>query len=193
MSCRLLIELPVSGPAATHELSTSRSAAAPFEADRIGATVVTSDGRAFGIRFEANGTVMLILGLQSDGRNYASPLFAFHLAGRLGVPLRRIRLYYAGMHPVVRRNARPLTSGLLSLESNVIFVETREILDVLCGRVVEQARLAVARFLSLLPADVAFHARCDRFYVAGIEVGFGMMDLAAWVRKHPRARLGPLT
>ncbi len=136
---------------------------------------------------------MLVLGLRNYGRDYASPLFATHLAGRLGVPLRRIRLYYAGMHPAVRRNAQPLTPVLRSLESNAIFAETREIVDVLCGRVVEHARRGLAQFLGLLPADVAFDAACDRFYVAGIEVGFGMMDFAAWISKHPRARLSRLT
>ena len=61
-----------------------------------------STRRKWAIRFNACGTVTAILGMKDYGRGWFSGYFAGLVAARLGIPFRRVRIYYSAAVPAVR-------------------------------------------------------------------------------------------
>ena len=53
------------------------------------------------IRFNAGGAVTIVLGIRDYGRGWYSAHFASLVANRLGLPFRRIRVYYSATLPAV--------------------------------------------------------------------------------------------
>ena len=57
--------------------------------------------RKWAIRFNAGGTVTIVLGMRDYGRGWYSAYFAGLVAARLGVPFQRVRIYYSATLPAV--------------------------------------------------------------------------------------------
>jgi hypothetical protein len=67
--------------------------------------------RKLAIRFDAGGAVTIVLGMRDYGRGWYSAHFASLVANRLGLPFRRIRVYYNATLPAVLQT--PQESGIL--------------------------------------------------------------------------------
>ena len=57
--------------------------------------------RKWAIRFNAGGTVTIVLGMRDYGRGWFSAYFADLVTTHLGVPFRRVRIYYSATLPAV--------------------------------------------------------------------------------------------
>src|SRR5215469_3065298 len=55
--------------------------------------------RKWAIRFNADGTVTIVLGMRNYGRGWYSSYFAGLVRARLGVPFQRVRIYYSATLP----------------------------------------------------------------------------------------------
>jgi hypothetical protein len=64
----------------------------------------------WGIRFDANGTVTLVLGMRDYARGRYTAYFASLMAARLGLPFHRTRVYYSAMRPAALRTPSILRS-----------------------------------------------------------------------------------
>jgi hypothetical protein len=87
------------------------------------------------LRFEADRTVTIVFRTREYSRGYGSSYLASLAARKLGVPLDRIRLYFAGAHPAVRRTPCQARIGEDSGPRTVLmglYVER------LCDRAMEQ-------------------------------------------------------
>jgi hypothetical protein len=135
-------------------------------------------GQKCGIRFGADATVTIMLGMRDRWRDYASPYFMSVLVTHLGIPIERVRLYYTGVHPAVRRtlwHSRPVPS-----RDNVgaAIVEIGDLIEALCDRVIERGRHFLAVSIDVLPADIDFDASSGRFVVPGKKRYVDVLELA---------------
>src|ERR1700741_3539984 len=72
-----------------------------FNIEAVTANPVLPPDRKWAIRFNAGGTVTLVLGMRDYGRGWFSAYFAGLVATRLGVPFPRVRIYYSAALPAV--------------------------------------------------------------------------------------------
>ena len=63
--------------------------------------------RKWAIRFRAGGTITIVFGMRDYGRGWFSAYFAGVLAVRLGIPFRRVRVYYSATLPAVLQTPQP--------------------------------------------------------------------------------------
>jgi hypothetical protein len=63
--------------------------------------------RKWAIRFNAGGTVTIVLGMRNYGRGWYSAYFAGLVTARLGVPFPRVRIYYSATLPAVLQTPVP--------------------------------------------------------------------------------------
>jgi hypothetical protein len=102
------------------------------------------------IRFDSDRTATIVIKGRSYGRGYASPYFA-HLASiRLGIPLDRIRIFYAADHPAAKMSVRQFTP-LPSRESvGAANAHLGDIIERLCSRTIEKRHRHAASSTRLL-------------------------------------------
>jgi hypothetical protein len=67
--------------------------------------------RKWAIRFGAGEIVTVVLGMRDYGRGWFSAYFAGLVVDRLGLPFRRVRIYYSATLPAVSQT--PRISGIL--------------------------------------------------------------------------------
>jgi hypothetical protein len=92
------------------------------------------------IRFEADTTVTLILGMRDSGWADASSYFASLLVARLGIPFKRVRLYYTGEHPAVRRTPKPSSRVLSCADLGIPNARIGDLIEELCDCAIEEGR-----------------------------------------------------
>ena len=105
------------------------------------------------IRFEADATVTILLGMKDSGWADASSYFASLLVARLGIPFKRVRLYYTGEHPAVRRTPKPTSQVLSRANLGIANAGIGDLIEELCDRAIEEGR-----------AFLLFKSACFRQY-----------------------------
>jgi hypothetical protein len=96
--------------------------------------------RKWAIRFTSSGTVTIVLGMKDYGRGWFSGYFASLVAARLGVPFRRIRIYYSGTLPAVLQ--APIASATVFSRGGIgpVASAVADIIEQMCDQVVERGR-----------------------------------------------------
>jgi CO/xanthine dehydrogenase Mo-binding subunit len=98
----------------------------------------------WGIRFDASGTVTLVLGMRDYGRGLYTSYFASLMAARLGIPLHRVRVYYSAIRPAVLQTPQPSCVQLHETDPGPIPRGVRKVIEEISDRVIEKGRLAFA-------------------------------------------------
>jgi CO/xanthine dehydrogenase Mo-binding subunit len=93
--------------------------------------------RKWAIRFDAGGTVTIVLGMRDYGKGWYSAYFAGLVTARLGVPFQRVRIYYSATLPAVLQTPRP--SSIVFHRSHIGPVATAVagVIETMCDQVVE--------------------------------------------------------
>jgi CO/xanthine dehydrogenase Mo-binding subunit len=135
-------------------------------------------GRKWAIRFNAGGTVTIVLGMRNYGRGWYSSYFAGLVTARLGVPFQRVRIYYSATLPAVLQT--PLPSSMVFHRSHIGPVATAaaDVVETMCGQVVERGRLTFAGMAGVGPGDVGFDQSSGRFFVLDTNWS-GILEIAA--------------
>ena|SRR5947209_5430307 len=92
------------------------------------------------IRFEADTTVTLILGMKDPGWADASSYFASLVVARLGIAFKRVRLHYTGEHPAVRRTPRSSSRVLSRANLGTVNARIGDFIEELCDCAIEDGR-----------------------------------------------------
>jgi hypothetical protein len=120
--------------------------------------------RKWAIRFGAGETVTVVLGMRDYGRGWFSAYFAGLAAARLGVPFRRIRIYYSATLPAVAQTPRIDGIRLHRNQPGSVAAAVGEIICDMCGLVIEKGRLASAAAAGVTVADVDFDVSIGCFF-----------------------------
>jgi hypothetical protein len=143
----------------------------------VGPISLLPHGQKCGIHFGADATVTIKLGTGDYGHCYAAPYFASLLVARLGIPFKRIRLYYAGVRPAVRIEVRHTDNVPSRTSVGMANAGIGDLIEVLCDRAIAQGRRCLASAIGVLPADIDFDASSGRF-VVGREQHVDILELA---------------
>jgi len=135
--------------------------------------------RKWAIRFNAGGTVTIVLGMRDYGRGWYSGYFAGLVTARLGVPFRRVRIYYSATLPAVLQT--PLPSSMVFHRSHIGPVATAaaDVIETMCGQVVERGRLTFAGMAGVGPGDVGFDQSSGQFFVLDRNRSGRILEIAA--------------
>jgi CO/xanthine dehydrogenase Mo-binding subunit len=138
--------------------------------------------RKWAIRFGADETVAVVLGMRDLGRGWFSAYFAGLVAARLGLPFRRVRIYYSAALPAVSQT--PRITGILLYGSRPTAVATAvgDIICEMCGLVIEKGGLASAAVAGVGAADVAFDASTGCFFARNTDWSGRTLDVAKIAR-----------
>jgi CO/xanthine dehydrogenase Mo-binding subunit len=141
-----------------------------------------STDRMWAIRFKADGTVMIVLGMRDYGRGWYSGYFASLVAARLGVPFRRLRIYYSATLPAVLQTpVRPPTAFRRS-QTGPVASAVADIIDAMCDQVVEKASFGFAAMAGVEAVDVGFDQATGRFFVLGKDRSGNVLQIAEAIR-----------
>ncbi len=134
------------------------------------------------IRFGAGETVTVVLGMRDYGRGWLSAYFAGLVVARLGLPFRRVRIYYSATLPAVAQ--APRIDGILLYGSQPGPVATAigDVICEMCELVIEKGRLASAAVAGVGAADVGFDAPTGRFFARNMGWSGGIQDIAKIAR-----------
>jgi hypothetical protein len=120
--------------------------------------------RKWAIRFDAGETVTVVLGMRDYGPGWFSAYFAGLAAARLGLPFRRVRIYYSASLPAVSQTPRIARVLLYGSQPGSVAAAVGDIICEMCGLVVEKGRLASAAVAGVGVADVDFDASTGCFF-----------------------------
>jgi CO/xanthine dehydrogenase Mo-binding subunit len=188
----------VKGRGATYPLQSilaPNAKAGPLKIETVGPISLLPNGQKCGLHFEANGTVLIALGMRDYGHGYASSYFANLLVARLGSAFERIRVYYAGGFPAVR--CTPKHAPHIQSRDNVCVAtaEVGDLIETLCDQAVEKGRRLLASSIGVQPSDIDFEASSGRFFVAdgGLYVDASEIARRTGNAEHgrPSCRRGP--
>jgi CO/xanthine dehydrogenase Mo-binding subunit len=145
-------------------------------------TVATSPalpaGWKWAIRFNASGTVTIVLGMRDYGRGWFSAYFAGLVAARLGVPFRRVRVYYSANLPAVLRTPVPSPIRFCRGDVGPLASAAADVIERMCDQVIERGRLAFAAMADIANADVGFDQPTGLFFVLDRERSGNLLELA---------------
>ena len=138
--------------------------------------------RKWAIRFGSGEIVTVVLGMRDYGRGWFSAYFAGLAAARLGVPFRRVRIYYSATLPAVSQT--PRISGILLYGSQPgsVGAAAGNIISEMCGLVTERGRLASAAVAGVGAADVDFDASTGCFFAPNTGWSGRTLDMAKIAR-----------
>jgi aerobic carbon-monoxide dehydrogenase large subunit len=139
----------------------------------------------WGIRFDASGTVTLVLGMRDYGRGLYTSYFASLMAARLGIPFHRVRVYYSAIRPAVLQTPQPSCVQLHETDPGPIPRGVRGVIEETCDRVIEKGRLAFASRAGVNTADVGFDQRSARFFVLNRNQSGSILEMAEIARASP--------
>jgi len=157
--------------------------------ETVGPISLLPYGQKCGIHFEADATVTIMLGMRDYGDGYASPYFASLVAARLGIPFRRIRLYYAGVHPAVRITPWHIPNVPSRASVGMANAEIGDLIESLCDQAIEQGRRCLASSIGVLPGEIDFEASSGRFFVVGKDRHVNILELAKRARDGGKSML----
>jgi CO/xanthine dehydrogenase Mo-binding subunit len=126
--------------------------------------LLPTDGK-WGLRFNADGTVTIVLGMRDYGGGWFSAYFAGLVAARLGIPFRQVRVYYSATLPAVLQTPRPSRILLHGSTPGPVGRAAADVIEDICDRVIEKGRLAFAAMAGVAVADIGFDQPSGRFFV----------------------------
>jgi hypothetical protein len=135
-----------------------------FDVEIVNKNPLLPTNRKWAIRFGAGEIVTVVLGMRDYGRGWFSAYFAGLVVDRLGLPFRRVRIYYSATLPAVSQT--PRISGILLYGSQPgsVGAAAGNIISEMCGLVIEKGRLASAAVAGVGAADVDFDASTGCFF-----------------------------
>jgi CO/xanthine dehydrogenase Mo-binding subunit len=139
--------------------------------------------RKWAIRFNAGGTVTIVLGMRDYGRGWFSAYFADLVTARLGVPFRRVRLYYSATLPAVMQT--PVLSPIVCRRSSIgpAARAAADTIEGMCDRVIDRGRLAFAAMAGVDAIDVGFDQPTGRFFILDRDRSGSLLEIAATIRR----------
>jgi CO/xanthine dehydrogenase Mo-binding subunit len=168
----------------THE--RPKTVVALFPLQRVGklnVEMLTADpflrtDRRSEIRFSPDGAVTIVLGMRDYGRGWYSAHFASLVANRLGLPLRRIRVYYSATLPAVLQ--APQEFKILPEGSRLgpLAAAVGELIEKMCEGIIENGRAIFAELTGATPAAVGFDQAAGRFFVLSSGRSATILDIA---------------
>jgi hypothetical protein len=134
--------------------------------------------RKLKIRFNAGGTVTIVPEMRDYGRGWYSAHFASLVATRLGLPFRRMRLYYSATLPAVLQT--PQEFQILPERSRLgpLATAVGERIEEMCGRIVENGSAIFAELTGATAAAVGFDQTAGRFFVQDGGRSASILDIA---------------
>lgn len=138
--------------------------------------------RKWAIRFTAGETVTVVLGMRDYGRGWFSAYFAGLVAARLGLPFRRVRIYYSATLPAVSQTPRIAGTLLYARQQGSVAAAVGEIICEMCGLVIAKGRLASAAAAGVGAADVDFDASTGCFFARNTGWSGRILDVAKIAR-----------
>lgn len=140
------------------------------------------NGRKWAIRFKAGDTVTIVLGMKSYGRGWFSGYFAGLVAARLGIPLRRVRVYYSADFPAALVTPQPPLAPFRRGEIGPVPRAVADVIEAMCDEVIKKGRLAFAAMANVSTSDVGFDQLAGRFFVLDRERSGNFLELAKAAR-----------
>jgi CO/xanthine dehydrogenase Mo-binding subunit len=119
--------------------------------------------RRWAIRFKADGTVTIVLGIRDYGRGWFSAYFAGLVTARLGIPFRRVRIYYSATLPAVLQTPVPSSIVFDRRHIGPVANAVADIIEGMCDQVIETGRFAFAAIVGVGALDVGFDQPTGRF------------------------------
>ena len=167
----------------TNEVWFARSAGV----ENLNVETVTSNpflrtDRRWAIRFRADGTVTIVLGMRDFGRGWFSAYFADLVTARLGVPFRRVRVYYSATLPAVLQTPRPSSTVFHRSQIGPVAGAVAGIIEGMCDQVIERGRLAFAAIAGVSAIDVGFDQSTGRFFVLDRDRSRNILQIAETTR-----------
>jgi hypothetical protein len=138
--------------------------------------------RKWAIRFGTGENVTVVLGVRDYGRGWFSAYFAGLAAARLGLPFRRVRVYYSATLPAVSQTPRIAGTLLYGSQPGSVAAAVGDIICEMCGLVVEKGRLASAAVAGVGAADVDFDASTGCFFARNTGWSGRTLDIAKIAR-----------
>jgi CO/xanthine dehydrogenase Mo-binding subunit len=138
--------------------------------------------RKWGIRFGADGNVTIVLGMWNYGRGCYSAYFASLVSARLGIPFRRVRLYYSANLPA--RLQTPIAPQFVPCRSSVspLAAAAADVIEGMCDQVIERGRLAFAAIAGVETGVVGFDQSGGRFFVLNQDRSGRILEIAGQAR-----------
>jgi hypothetical protein len=148
------------------------------EIETVSTSPAPPTDRKWAIRFSANDTVTIVLGMRNYGRGWFSAYFAGLVAARLGIPFERIRIYYSANLPATLCTPVPSATRFRRGDVGPVAGAAADIIEYMCDEVIEQGRLAFAARAGIGVGDVGFDQSTGRFFVLDRERSGNILDLA---------------
>jgi CO/xanthine dehydrogenase Mo-binding subunit len=155
--------------------------------EHLNAETVTSNpalvtDRKWAIRFKADGTVVIVLGMRNYGRGWFSAYFAGLVAARLGVPFRRVRIFYSATLPAVLQAPMPCTIVFHRSRIGPVASAVADVIDEMCDQVIARGRLAFAAMAGVDTVDVGFDQATGRFFILDRDRSGNILEIAETAR-----------
>lgn len=139
--------------------------------------------RKWAIRFNAGGSVTIVLGMRVYAMGWFSAYFAGLVTARLGIPFRSVRVYYSASLPAALHT--PVPSPIAVRRSDIGPVEraVANVIEGMCDKVIERGRLAFAATAGVGAIDVSFDQPTGRFFVLDRNQSRNILELAETARR----------
>jgi CO/xanthine dehydrogenase Mo-binding subunit len=183
----LTMDITATDPmAAAHDASEVGLVESP-RAENLNVEIVTSNpllptDRKWAIRFNAGGTVTIILGMKDYGRGWFSAYFAGLAAARLGIPFPRFRVYYSATLPAVLQTPVPSPSVFHRRHIGPMANAIADAIEGMCDQVIEKGRSAFAALAGVGAIDVGFDRQTGRFFVLERDRSGNIFEIAEATR-----------
>jgi CO/xanthine dehydrogenase Mo-binding subunit len=151
--------------------------------ESLTANPLLPSGRKWAIRFNAGGTVTIVLGMRDYGWGWFSAYFAGVLAARLGIPFRRVRVYYSATLPAVLQTPQPFRILPHGSTPGPVASAAADVIEEMCNRVIEKGRLNFAALAGVGVADIGFDQLTGRFYILDRDRSGSILEIAEAVRR----------
>jgi aerobic carbon-monoxide dehydrogenase large subunit len=153
-----------------HLVRTSEGVCPGTTVENLDVETVTSNpllptNRKWAIRFNAGGTVTIVLGMKDYGRGWFSAYFAGLVTARLGIPFRKVRVYYSATLPAVLQTPMPSPTMLSRNQIGPVAGAVAEVIEELCDQVIERGRSAFAAMAGVGAIDIRFDQSSGRYFV----------------------------
>jgi hypothetical protein len=150
--------------------------------ETITASPLLPTGRKWALRFDAGGTVTIVLGMRDYGKGWFSGHFAGLVTARLGIPFPRLRLYYSATLPAVLQTPRPSPIPLSRGDIGPVGRAVADIIEAMCDAVIENGRSSFAAMAGVGADDVGFDQATGRFFVLDRDRCGSILEIAAATR-----------
>jgi CO/xanthine dehydrogenase Mo-binding subunit len=138
--------------------------------------------RKWAIRFNVGGTVTIVLGMRDYGRGWFSAYFASLVTARLGIPFRRVRLHYSASLPAVLQSPKWPPTVFHRSHIGPTASAVADVVEEMCGQVVERGRLAFAAMAGVGAIDVGFDQQAGGFFVIDRDRSGSVLEVAEATR-----------